>query len=73
MRMPRWFFGEPMEYIAPAFVDQVSGKQVNYYRDGERYWMAHSPRSLYRTETKSYGRFERPDWLEWAKDVGRRM
>lgn len=35
--------GRPMQYIGMAFRDQVTGKMVNYYRDGYgRIWLATS-------------------------------
>jgi hypothetical protein len=41
--------GYPMKYEGCAFVDQVSGKEVNYYIDTlGRKWMANYPWSLFR-------------------------
>lgn len=72
MNLRKWLRGPRMEYVAPAFIDRVSGRQVNYYRDEEGYWMARSPRDRFRMSVEDKGWFTDPEWLAWADTAGRR-
>lgn len=67
MRLPHWFFGKPMTYVAPAFRDQVSGELVNYYCDADgAYWLATGPRQRFRAPVTSHlDRFEDAGWRSW--------
>jgi hypothetical protein len=55
--MRQWFFkltgGRPMIRIDCAFIDVVSGQEVNHYKDRlGRFWLAESEWSLFRVEAK---------------------